>query len=675
MNLPDRERSRAVLVGIGSYEHEGLRNHPEIRRNVMDLYQILTDPERGTFLRENCEVLLDEADQKRLGDKLQRAAEEAQDLLLVYYAGHGLLDEKRRELHLALSSTKPTERVIGFSALPFARVRDACLDSAARSRVVILDCCYSGRAIYGTQSDQSSEVLAQIDVRGTYTLTSSPENAASVVVPGEPHTAFTGRLLRVLRDEEGAGTDPLTLRDVFERLRTALNADGLPRPLQCTTENAEQLVLVRPPAPDRIRADQEALLAQARRQAAAITAQADELLRAATITADTLVWEAEARAQVARQSAQAAEMEAQAIRAKAAEEAEEAAARKTAAEHAAAALSEQESAARALHQQVEQELAAAQYKAWAIRKESDQMAVRLTGLRAELADYEATRARLRSEIDELTARQSRFLAYDIEAADTGAAEIWAEIWAEALRSVTDPEALRELEEVIDRTGSYLQAMRQEAIALYKDQIASISAGVTDFAAELAARIPRLRTEPAEPHTHAHEIATAADQDQIASTSAAVTDFAAEPTERKPRLHTEPADSHTQAHEVATTADQDQIASTSTAVTDFAAEPTAQREQPERDLASRQVEAGDAPKSAHREDPQAVEPANSRVSLTPADVRAKVKYFKKHYGLDLTPLFIEAYDPDHPDRPPKLPRSFPAFRTRRDKEASRRSTDL
>jgi Caspase domain len=477
MKPPDRERSRAVLVGIGSYEHKGLPDYPEIRQNVMDLYQLPTDPERGTFLRENCEVLLDEADQKRLGDKLQKAAEEAQDLLLVYYAGHGLLDEKRRELHLALSSTKPTERVIGFSALPFARVRDACLDSAARSRVVILDCCYSGRAIYGTQSDQSSEVLAQIDVRGTYTLTSSPANGASVVVPGELHTAFTGRLLRVLRDEEGAGTDPLTLRDVFERLRTTLNADGLPRPLQCTTENAEQLVLVRPPAPDRTRAGQEAMLAQARRQAATITAQADELLGAAEATANDLIWRAEDSARAARQ---AAEAQVQAVRAKAADEA---AAREAAAEHAAAAQSEHESAARALRQQAERELAEARREARAIHGRSEWVMARITSLRTELADYEAARARLRSEIDDLAAQQNRFAAYEIELSDTSAAEIWAK----ARRSVTDPEALRDLQEVIDRAVAYAQAVRQEAVALYEDKLASASAAATGLETELAVR--------------------------------------------------------------------------------------------------------------------------------------------------------------------------------------------
>jgi hypothetical protein len=451
-----RRRSRAVLVGVGAYEHEGLRDHPEIRQNIFDLYKILTDRERGTFLPEHCDVLLDVTDQQKLGDKLQLAAEGAEDLLLVYYAGHGLLDPKRRELHLALSSTKPDERVLGFSALPFGRVRDAFLESSARSRVLILDCCYSGRAIYGTQSAPSDEVLAQIDVSGTYTLTSSPENEASVVVPGEPHTAFTGRLLRILRGEEGADPKPLTLNTLFSRLKTSLNADGLPRPLQCTTENADQIVLVGP----RSAGDPT----EGRSSLSAAKAQAETLLQAARAEAAALVAQATAQADAARRSAdliaERAERDATAIRRESESEAQ--ALRKAAEDLVAKATSEAQSASRSARLQAAELWQQAQ---------------------SEIEQRDVIKAGLQGEIDRLLAERNRLESISVEPSAAGAAEMRER----ARRFVVDPGALRLIDEAVDDAVEYSRAVRQQAEAHYEDLRTSAAVAATDFETKLAKR--------------------------------------------------------------------------------------------------------------------------------------------------------------------------------------------
>ncbi|MEU9099576.1 hypothetical protein [Streptomyces sp. NPDC048361] len=56
-----------------------------------------------------------------VGAALAAAAREADDLLLVYYAGHSLLDHRGR-LHLALTNTDPTPETLGFSAVPLELV-------------------------------------------------------------------------------------------------------------------------------------------------------------------------------------------------------------------------------------------------------------------------------------------------------------------------------------------------------------------------------------------------------------------------------------------------------------------------------------------------------------------------------------------------------------------------
>jgi uncharacterized caspase-like protein len=51
-------------------------------------------------------VVADPKDEVAVGAALTRAVREAEDLLLVYYAGHGLLDDDGL-LHFALADTDP----------------------------------------------------------------------------------------------------------------------------------------------------------------------------------------------------------------------------------------------------------------------------------------------------------------------------------------------------------------------------------------------------------------------------------------------------------------------------------------------------------------------------------------------------------------------------------------
>jgi caspase domain-containing protein len=239
----DPGRSRIVLVGTPSYRDPRLEDVPAVASNIADLAAILTDPQVGGFDVAHCFIPPAGASVREVGDLLVRAADEAEDLLLFYYSGHGLLGTRDHELYLSLSDTHPDQ--VPFTALRFAAVRDAWLDSRARSRVVILDSCFSGRAIGDTLAGSQEEVMGQISVSGTYTLTSAPANSTAVILPGERHTAFTERLLHLLRNGSPQAGEMLSLGDIYRSLNSRLRAEGLPVPQQRGTETADLLGLVR----------------------------------------------------------------------------------------------------------------------------------------------------------------------------------------------------------------------------------------------------------------------------------------------------------------------------------------------------------------------------------------------------------------------------------------------
>ncbi|MGK5741391.1 caspase family protein [Micromonospora sp. URMC 103] len=247
--VSDADRSWAVLIGADRFAAD-LPDIPAVRENLSALRAVLTDPQVGTL--PQCHRVDGDATVADVGAALKEAAEAATDVLLVYYAGHGLVDDLGR-LYLALADTDP--RLPGYSAVPVELIKHDLAISSAANRVLILDCCFSGRAIEA-MSAPDGLVAGQLAMAGSYTLTSTSANAPAYAPAGETYTAFTGALLRVLQRPE-----PLTLDEVYDQVDRELAGRGLPRPQRRAGNSAGSLVLARggagrleptPPPPEEI---------------------------------------------------------------------------------------------------------------------------------------------------------------------------------------------------------------------------------------------------------------------------------------------------------------------------------------------------------------------------------------------------------------------------------------
>ena len=257
----DPARSRIVLIGAPVYDDPQLQNVPEVAHNLADLAALFTDTRLGGFPAGHCVTSEPDAAVDQVGDLIHEAAAQAEDLLLVYLAGHGLVGP-RNELYLALRRTRYSNP--SYSALRFETLRDTFLDprTKAANRAVIIDSCFSGRAI-GTPLAGGAETLAdELEITGTYTLTAAPPNSVALALPGEAHTAFTGRLLRLLREGSPHGGDLLSLGEIYRHLHAQLRDDGLPMPQQRGTGTADLLGLVRNRHPRRAGGRQESVLQQ-----------------------------------------------------------------------------------------------------------------------------------------------------------------------------------------------------------------------------------------------------------------------------------------------------------------------------------------------------------------------------------------------------------------------------
>ncbi|MFM8278194.1 MAG: caspase, EACC1-associated type [Cyanobium sp.] len=169
----------ALLIGISTYG-EGLLPIPSAEKDVAALAAVLLDPELGGFPEQNLQVLTNPG-RTALASAVERLYEnkEADDLLLLYFSGHGFRDNRRQ---LRLSSADSCKiRENGNLRLPLATtlaardIHDYMETSGSSRKVVILDCCHAAAFAEGmaAKDDGTIAIEAMLGGKGCVVLTSS----------------------------------------------------------------------------------------------------------------------------------------------------------------------------------------------------------------------------------------------------------------------------------------------------------------------------------------------------------------------------------------------------------------------------------------------------------------------------------------------------------------------
>ncbi|MFI9310990.1 caspase domain-containing protein [Streptomyces triculaminicus] len=218
-DLPDPDRSKAVLIGIGRFTDPQLSDLPTVVPGTRALHRLLaTEPEAALPTA----TIVSNGHRREILDTLYDAAETATDTLLLYYGGHGLL-ARSGELTLAATDTNPDRP---FSSVPYNDVREVLALSRARRKVLILDCCFAGRAVQEAMGPLSG--LAEVS--GACLICSTSATGVSLAPANQPYPAFTGALLDILQVGVEGGPKLLDLSTIVLALKERMGAQGLPRP-------------------------------------------------------------------------------------------------------------------------------------------------------------------------------------------------------------------------------------------------------------------------------------------------------------------------------------------------------------------------------------------------------------------------------------------------------------
>lgn len=234
-------KSKAVLIGTSTYNDDQLPDIPQVHRNLSRLRRCLIDPRIGGWGNSDIKVVHNPADESIIGKELEQAASSATGMLLVYIAGHGLID-RRRELHLAVKKTSSSRPE--YLSLPSATIRAVMAESVARTKVLIADCCYSGRLISGHLGASQDILVNQLEAHGSVTLASCAGDLVSLAPAHSQFTAFTGELIDILETGDVAESSELTLQAVYLVIRGRLRARGFPEPRMLASESSAMAPIV-----------------------------------------------------------------------------------------------------------------------------------------------------------------------------------------------------------------------------------------------------------------------------------------------------------------------------------------------------------------------------------------------------------------------------------------------
>ncbi|MEM9927218.1 MAG: caspase family protein, partial [Cyanobacteria bacterium P01_D01_bin.50] len=202
----------ALLIGVSEYQ-PGLNPLPAAVKDVEALREVLINPKMGSFADADVKVLKNPQRQQMEEEiYLLFANRQKDDLLLFYFSGHGIKDD-RGNLYFSTPATRKDNNgnLVIPSAVAASYLHDRINNSRSQRQIIILDCCFSGAIASGMtlKDDGTVNVKEQLGGKGRAILTSSSSTQYSFEQEGSELSIYTRYLVEGINtgaaDKDGDG--------------------------------------------------------------------------------------------------------------------------------------------------------------------------------------------------------------------------------------------------------------------------------------------------------------------------------------------------------------------------------------------------------------------------------------------------------------------------------------
>ena len=249
-------RKLALIIGNSEYEDSSLAQLVTPGADANELADVLHDPAIGDFDEVTPLINQPVATVQRAISRFY-ANKNRDDVLLLYFSGHGVLDD-RGQLYLAV---KDTERnLLRGTAIGAAFISDEMDRSFSRRQVLILDCCHSGAFARGSKGAPGLSVGTAAAFEGTgyarvvLTATDSTQYAweDDHVIGEADKSIFTHYLVEGLQTGAAdANTDGwITLDELFDYVHAqVVTRTPKQTPAKWSYKQQDSFVIARNPYP------------------------------------------------------------------------------------------------------------------------------------------------------------------------------------------------------------------------------------------------------------------------------------------------------------------------------------------------------------------------------------------------------------------------------------------
>src|SRR6266540_2901669 len=142
----------ALIIGNNKYDDSKLAQLKTPAADSQALAKILDDKTIGSF--DQVTPLLNQTETRiRRAISTFLTNKKPDDLVLLYFSGHGVLDDRGR-LYLALRDTQVD--LLKATSIPSSFLADEMDSCRSRRQILILDCCHSGAFARGTKGEQKA---------------------------------------------------------------------------------------------------------------------------------------------------------------------------------------------------------------------------------------------------------------------------------------------------------------------------------------------------------------------------------------------------------------------------------------------------------------------------------------------------------------------------------------
>ena len=212
----------ALIIGNNEYQDANLAKLVTPQEDVNDLAEVLRASDIGGF--DHVTTLINESDANvRLSIEDFFTDKKPDDLLVMYFSGHGVRDEEGK-LYLAVNNTRPNRLLA--TAVPAEFITSLMDRSRSRRQVLILDCCHSGafaqgaKAVTGESAGTGPAFEGSGYGRVVLTATDATQYAweGDKVIGQAENSVFTHHLIEGLKtgaaDADGSGR--ITIDEIYD---------------------------------------------------------------------------------------------------------------------------------------------------------------------------------------------------------------------------------------------------------------------------------------------------------------------------------------------------------------------------------------------------------------------------------------------------------------------------